>query len=175
MIAEALFNSPIGPLYARTSDKGLQRLDFRRDAALLDRDATNGGSSPDAAHRLLEETQRQLGEYFDGIRRSFDLPLDLEGSDFRKRVWQAIAALPFGATDSYAGVAAAAGAPGAYRAAGSACGANPVAVVVPCHRVVGADRALHGYGGGLDVKTWLLRHEGSLAGLKGIPAQMAPA
>ena len=173
-MAEALFDSPLGPLFAVASDAGLQRLEFVRGTS------RKAGSEPLAiseadtpAQRVLFETQRQLSEYFDGDRHDFDLPLDFEGTEFRKRVWQAIAAIPYGKTDSYAGVAVAAGAPGAYRAAGSACGANPIAVIVPCHRVVGSDNALHGYGGGMDVKTWLLQLEGSLAGLKGAQGSFA--
>ena len=102
-----------------------------------------------------------MRDYFDGKRTGFDLPLDLEGTPFRRRVWQAIAAIPYSETISYAQLAAAAGSPAAYRAAGAACGANPVAIVVPCHRVVGSDRGLHGFGGGLPTKRWLLDHEAS--------------
>jgi methylated-DNA-[protein]-cysteine S-methyltransferase len=112
-----------------------------------------------AAESLIEATQRQIEAYFAGRLSSFDLPLDLEGSPFRRRVWQQIADIPFAKTRSYAEVALAAGAPNAYRAVGSACAANPVVIVVPCHRVIGSDGRLHGFGGGLDVKAWLLQHE----------------
>lgn len=110
---------------------------------------------------IANTLETQLREYFDGQRRNFDIPIDLgTGSEFRRRVWQAIARIPYGETLSYAEVAAEAGNPSAYRAAGSACGANPIAIVIPCHRVVGSDKRLHGFGGGLDTKAWLLQHEG---------------
>jgi O-6-methylguanine DNA methyltransferase len=105
--------------------------------------------------------EAQLREYLEGERRAFDIPLDIAGgSEFRRRVWQVVAAIPYGETLSYAEVAAEAGNPSAYRAAGSACGANPIVIVIPCHRVVGSDKRLHGFGGGLDTKAWLLQHEG---------------
>jgi methylated-DNA-[protein]-cysteine S-methyltransferase len=165
-MAEALIETPIGTLYAVASDEGLQRLDFVRDTESRSVSAAATGSLT-PAERILAETERQLSEYFAGERRDFDLPLAPEGSDFRKRAWQAIASIPFGETASYATVAVDAGAPGAYRAAGTACATNPIAVIVPCHRVVGSDGALHGYGGGLDTKTWLLRHEGALDSIRG--------
>lgn len=112
--------------------------------------------------------ETQLREYFDGSRHDFEMPIDLGGgSEFRRRVWDVIAEIPFGETLTYAQVAVAAGNPGAYRAAGSACGANPVAIVIPCHRVVGSDKRLHGFGGGLDIKAWLLQHEGTAVAQQG--------
>jgi methylated-DNA-[protein]-cysteine S-methyltransferase len=173
-MAEALIETPIGFLHAVASNEGLQRLDFVRDTEPRGISA----AAPEAltpAERILAETERQLTEYFAGERRDFDLPLAPEGSDFRKRAWRAIAAIPFGETVSYAAVAADAGAPGAYRAAGTACATNPIALIVPCHRVVGSDGALHGYGGGLDTKTWLLRHEGALDGIRGAQRALALA
>jgi methylated-DNA-[protein]-cysteine S-methyltransferase len=116
---------------------------------------------------LAAAVEQQVREYCTGQRRAFDLPLDLSsGSQFRRRVWQVIAGIPFGETLSYAQVAAAAGNPNAYRAAGSACGANPIAIVLPCHRVVGSDARLHGFGGGLDIKAWLLAHEQRVLGVR---------
>jgi methylated-DNA-[protein]-cysteine S-methyltransferase len=101
----------------------------------------------------------QLGEYFAGERRAFDLPLAPEGSAFQQRVWAALAAIPYGETTSYAALAEAIGHPGSARAVGAANGANPLAIVVPCHRVVGADGTLTGYAGGLDAKRSLLTLE----------------
>ena len=101
----------------------------------------------------------QLGEYFAGDRRSFDLPLAPDGTAFQRRVWQALAAIPYGETTSYAALAEAIGHPGSARAVGAANGANPLAIVVPCHRVVGADGTLTGYAGGLDAKRSLLTLE----------------
>ncbi len=100
----------------------------------------------------------QLGEYFAGQRRAFDLPLSLRGTPFQQRIWAALARIPFGATTSYAQLA---GAPGLARAAGAANGRNPISIVLPCHRVVGASGALTGYAGGVERKRWLLAHEAS--------------
>jgi methylated-DNA-[protein]-cysteine S-methyltransferase len=99
---------------------------------------------------------KQLREYFDGKRREFDLPLDVEGTDFQTKVWAALRKIPFGRTASYAEIARKIGKPKAMRAVGMANGRNPVSIVVPCHRVIGADGSLTGYGGGLDRKRILL-------------------
>ncbi len=109
---------------------------------------------------LIEETARQLREYFAGARRAFDLPLDMQGTGFQKRVWQYLETIPYGHTRSYAQVAAAIGTPAAMRAVGAANGANPLPIVVPCHRVIGAGGKLTGYGGGLSLKQRLLELEG---------------
>ncbi|MEU3462090.1 methylated-DNA--[protein]-cysteine S-methyltransferase [Streptomyces sp. NPDC006733] len=108
------------------------------------------------------EALRQLGEYFAGDRRTFDLPLAPVGSDFRQRVWNALDDVPYGATVSYRGLAEAAGSPGAVRAIGGAVGSNPLLVIRPCHRVIGADGSLTGYSGGLERKRTLLALEGVL-------------
>ena len=115
---------------------------------------------PDA---ILRETARQLGEYFVGQRRDFDLPLRLAGTPFQQRVWDELNRIPYGETISYAELARRIGNPKACRAVGLANGRNPVAIIVPCHRVIGANGSLTGYGGGLPAKTWLLKHEGGMA------------
>jgi methylated-DNA-[protein]-cysteine S-methyltransferase len=149
-------------LWLETTSRGIRRLDFLRGAvAGPNQDLNQAGGPADSG--LSAEVERQVAAYFEGSLREFDLPLDLTGSEFQRSVWQAIAAVPFGETLTYAQIAAAVGRPTAYRAVGNACGSNPVVIVVPCHRIVGSDRGLHGFGGGLDVKTWLLRHEGSLS------------
>jgi methylated-DNA-[protein]-cysteine S-methyltransferase len=107
----------------------------------------------------LPAVREQLSEYFAGQRTSFDLPLAVGGTVFQRDVWAALATIPYGGTWSYAKLAAEVGRPRAVRAVGLANGRNPVAVVVPCHRVVGADGALTGYAGGLPAKQWLLQHE----------------
>ena len=107
----------------------------------------------------FEEAARQLGEWFSAARTRFDLKLDLRGTDFQLRVWDALTRVPFGRTASYRDIAAAAGLPGAARAAGHAVACNPVSIVVPCHRVVGADGSLTGYAGGVERKRALLEHE----------------
>ena len=101
--------------------------------------------------------------YFAGQLREFELPLDMQGTDFQKRVWGQVAAIPYGETRSYLRISRALGSPGAVRAVGAADGANPVPIVVPCHRVIGAHGKLVGYGGGLALKRWLLELEGAMA------------
>jgi methylated-DNA-[protein]-cysteine S-methyltransferase len=107
----------------------------------------------------LQPVRDQLSAYFAGDRRDFDLPLALHGTPFQRKVWEALAAIPFGETVGYAEIARRIGSPGSARAVGAAVGRNPVSIVVPCHRVVGSDGSLTGYGGGLDRKRWLLDHE----------------
>ena len=112
---------------------------------------------------LIREAVRQLRAYFERRLRRFDLPLDLLGTDFQKRVWQQLVTIPYGETRSYAQIAAAIGSFRAVRAAGAANGANPVPIVVPCHRVIGASGKLVGYGGGLPLKKRLLELEGAVS------------
>lgn len=148
--------SPVGPLGIAATERGLARLEFIR-----------GEFPPDDGNSWIESPDRiapyraQLEEYFAGQRRQFDFPLDLEGTEFEKRCWQVLLAIPYGETRSYADVARAVGSPKASRAVGLANGKNPVAIVVPCHRVIGANGSLTGYGGGLDVKRRLLQLEGA--------------
>jgi methylated-DNA-[protein]-cysteine S-methyltransferase len=164
MNASAVIDSPIGPLFFEASPVGLRKLAFGTSSKFERSLEMEMDAEPDpAAAAWLQEAVSQVLAYFEGRRADFDLPLDLEGTAFQKRVWEAIASIPYSETISYAQLAAAAGSPAAFRAAGAACGANPVAVVVPCHRVVGSDRSLHGFGGGLPTKRWLLDHEASTA------------
>ncbi len=114
------------------------------------------------------EVARQLDAYFAGELTELDVPLDLSGTAFQRQVWSALRAIPYGQTRSYAELAEAAGNRRAWRAAGLANGRNPVAIIVPCHRVVGADGTLTGYGGGLERKQWLLEHERRHTGLVGL-------
>lgn len=116
------------------------------------------GDGP-AADPLLADAAGQLTEYFAGDRTDFDLPLRLQGTDFQQRVWRALCDIPFGATWSYGELAAHIGNPTASRAVGLANGRNPISIIVPCHRVIGADGSLTGYGGGIERKRWLLAHE----------------
>lgn len=125
---------------------------------------------PPPAHWVRDDTafddvRAQLDEYFAGTRTEFDLPLHMLGSPFQLRVWAALCAIPCGETRSYGALAEALGAPGAARAVGLANGQNPVSIIVPCHRVIGADGSLTGYGGGLPAKQWLLSHEAAHSGL----------
>ncbi|TAL08984.1 MAG: methylated-DNA--[protein]-cysteine S-methyltransferase [Porticoccaceae bacterium] len=118
--------------------------------------AAQGADNPSP---LIREAVRQLRAYFAGRLTRFELPLNPAGTAFQKSVWQALLAVPHGATASYGEIAAAVGNPRASRAVGLANGRNPIAIVVPCHRIIGRDGSLTGYGGGLDRKRWLLAHE----------------
>ena len=155
----ARFASPLGTIVAAARDGELVRLDFE-DAKYAPRIAGDWRHAPDAA--LFAQCERQVAEYFAGKRQRFDLPIALQGTDFQKRVWAEIARIPYGRTITYSQLAQRAGAAGSARAAGAATGRNPVAIVVPCHRVVGSDGALTGYAGGLARKTRLLEIEGVL-------------
>jgi len=134
------------------SDAGICAIEFEpfRAAAPGERNEAN---------LLLAEAARQLRAYFAGELREFDLPLDLHGTDFQKRVWRRLETIPYGETRSYTEIAAGIGAPRAVRAVGAANGANPIPIVVPCHRVIGASGKLVGYGGGLSLKKRLLELE----------------
>jgi methylated-DNA-[protein]-cysteine S-methyltransferase len=146
--------SPIGPLRLVASDGVLCGLYMETHRHRPD-DTTFG--APDDGP--FGEVSAQLEAYFDGERTAFDLPLHLEGSEFQRRVWTALQAIPYGETWTYGELAAHVGSPGASRAVGLANGRNPISVVVPCHRVVGADGTLTGYGGGLERKRFLLALE----------------
>ncbi|MDO4724249.1 MAG: methylated-DNA--[protein]-cysteine S-methyltransferase [Comamonadaceae bacterium] len=152
-------DSPVGRLLIAASDRGLHAIEFPQGRHPLKRD----GVWQQGPHPLLAAAARQLGEYFAGSRRAFDLPLSPQGTDFQQRVWQALRAIPYGHTRSYAQLAAAIGQPKAMRAVGAANGRNPLPIIVPCHRVIGANGALVGFGGGLPTKLFLLRLEGALA------------
>jgi methylated-DNA-[protein]-cysteine S-methyltransferase len=110
-------------------------------------------------HPLLRETSRQLGEYFAGKRRVFELALEFRGTDFQRQVWAALLAIPYGETRTYGQIAAQIGNPTAVRAVGAANGRNPIAIIAPCHRVIGMNGSLTGFGGGLDAKAQLLSLE----------------
>jgi O-6-methylguanine DNA methyltransferase len=148
-------DSPVGPLLLAVSEGGLVALEFGR--------GNIGEGWVEVAERTAPYA-RQLEEYFAGRRRQFDLPLDLRGTEFQQRCWQELLKVPYGETRSYADIARAIGNPSAVRAVGLANGQNPIAIVVPCHRVIGSDGSLTGYGGGLEVKRQLLELEGALSG-----------
>ncbi len=144
------YASPLGTLHLCARGDELVAL------ALPDRPAPD---APTGKSAVLARTARQLDEYFAGKRRDFDLPLAPEGTAFQQRVWRELLTIPYGDTWSYGELARAIGRPAAARAVGAANGKNPIAIIVPCHRVIGANGTLVGYGGGLPVKTWLLEHE----------------
>ncbi|WP_017430921.1 methylated-DNA--[protein]-cysteine S-methyltransferase [Vreelandella jeotgali] len=141
-------HSPLGRLTLVASDEGLTRVEFSR-----------GLLGTRRAHPLLERCRTQLAEYFAGTRQAFDLPLAPAGTTFQQTVWKALGDIPFGETRGYGDIAAQLGKPTAARAIGMASGRNPLAIIVPCHRVIGANGRLTGYAGGLERKQWLLAHE----------------
>ncbi|MEW6583817.1 MAG: methylated-DNA--[protein]-cysteine S-methyltransferase [Actinomycetota bacterium] len=159
MIRETTIDSPVGPLTLVATRAALRAVRFAGERG--EGPAPGGGA---VAHPVLAEAARQLGEYFAGERTAFDLPLDPVGTPFQRRAWMALRGIPYGATVSYGEQARLMGEPGKARAVGAANGRNPLAIVVPCHRVVGSDGSLTGFGGGVDVKAWLLRHERARCG-----------
>jgi len=152
-------DSPLGNLWVAWSEAGLVSVGYRNQ----DRGAR---IDPAWRHdpRLDCPAITQLGEYFTGRRRAFDLPLAPVGTDFQKAVWRALTETPFGRTMTYGELAHRLGRPSAARAVGAANGMNPIAIIVPCHRVIGADGRLTGYAGGLDIKRKLLELEAALVG-----------
>jgi methylated-DNA-[protein]-cysteine S-methyltransferase len=148
--------SPVGELRLVAVGDALAAIYFpeSRDAPVV---VTPPTSTPD--HPALRLAATQLAEYFAGERDAFSIPLAPRGTPFQHRVWQALAAIPYGETRSYGEIARVIGSPSASRAVGAANGRNPIPIVVPCHRVIGADGTLTGFGGGLDAKRWLLAHE----------------
>ena len=158
MIAYCLLDSPIGPLTLAADDSGLRVVEFPENRYLAKRDA----SWVAADHPILAVARTQLGEYFAGRRQRFELPLAPRGTPFQLEVWQALAENPHGQTWSYGQLASHLGRPQARRAVGAANGRNPLPIVLPCHRVIGASGALTGFGGGLPTKQFLLELEGAL-------------
>jgi len=152
------YDSPVGTLTLVAGSKGLRAVIWPardgRHVGLAGTDVEPGRSA------ILEQAASELDEYFAGDRTSFDVPLELEGTEFQLAAWNALADIPYGETRSYTEQATRIGRPTAVRAVGAANGRNPVSIVLPCHRVVGSDGTLRGFGGGLDVKEWLLQHEG---------------
>lgn len=150
-------SSPVGRLKLVASGKGLVAILWQDDDPGR---VKLGAMEEDEAHPILAETRRQLGEYFAGTRQAFDIPLDFHGTAFQKSVWGALLAIPFGETRTYAEIARQIGRPSAMRAVGAANGRNPISIVAPCHRVIGANGALTGFAGGLEAKAHLLGIEG---------------
>lgn len=151
-----VIHSPVGELTLVATAEAL--------VALVWRTAGHGRVPFDNArqqprHPLLRETSRQLGDYFAGKRRAFELALEFRGTDFQQRVWAALLTIPYGETRTYGQIAAQIGNPTAVRAVGAANGRNPIAIIAPCHRVIGMNGSLTGFGGGLDAKAHLLSLE----------------
>jgi O-6-methylguanine DNA methyltransferase len=144
--------SPVGPLFLAASSKGLVRLEFEAHTLKLNPEMTEVRESKSALAPYLCE----LNQYFSGARRAFTFPLDLRGTNFQLACWQALLAIPYGETCSYRDIAVAIGHARAYRAVGMSNNRNPIAIVVPCHRVIASSGSLCGYGGGLEIKRKLL-------------------
>lgn len=157
MFARARVSAPFGGLTVVASDAGVRYVTFDNDAHPKSFDGMH--IVDDESHPVVARAVSQLSEYLGGHRTDFDVPLDLVGTEFQVQAWRSLAKVPFGATASYAQQAASIGRPTATRAIGAANGRNPVVIVLPCHRIVGADGSLTGFGGGLPVKKWLLDHE----------------
>ncbi len=165
------YDTPIGPIAIHATDTAVSRVEFagaqsgENEEERGERINSHSSSSMQSgAHPLLDEVQRQLAAYFAGDLRCFDLPLALDGTPFQRQVWQQLLSVDYGQTTSYQAIAHAIDNPKAVRAVGAANGRNPVAIIVPCHRIIGSGGRpkLTGYGGGLWRKEWLLRHEGVL-------------
>ncbi len=145
-----IYSSPVGDILIAWEEDKIIELRFIRTGETL----PQGEQTP-----LSREVCRQLGEYFAGKRKLFDFPMEVCGTEFQRRVWRALMDIPYGETRSYKDIAAAAGSPKAFRAVGMSNNRNPIAIAIPCHRVIGADGALVGYGGGMDKKAALLELE----------------
>ena len=167
-----LITSAVGPLFLAASERGMVALEFDQRLAGQQTIRPNPrdlrAESPqlrleEAAGKLRPYT-RELEEYFAGQRKEFSFPLDLRGTQFQLACWRALQRIPYGETRTYADIARAIGCPQGFRAVGMANNRNPIAIVVPCHRVIASDGTLCGYGGGLDVKKKLLQLEGALTG-----------
>jgi methylated-DNA-[protein]-cysteine S-methyltransferase len=157
MLHETTMESPVGQLRIIASDQGLRAVLWPdEDPARVRLDEP---STVDPTHHVLTAAVTQLAEYFDGSRTEFDLPLDASGTEFQNACWKALQEIPYGSTVSYGEQAGMIGRPTAVRAVGAANGRNPLSIVVPCHRVVAANSALTGFAGGIDTKSWLLKHE----------------
>jgi methylated-DNA-[protein]-cysteine S-methyltransferase len=156
-IYSAVFSAPIGEILLVADESGLRELHLPGSF-----EARELAPAPGPGCLPLNRAVEQLGAYFAGELTRFDLPLVLRGTDFQVRVWRALADIPYARTESYGSVAARIGNAKASRAVGMANNRNPLAIVLPCHRVIGSDGALVGYGGGLWMKEWLLRHEAAV-------------
>ena len=156
--------SPIGELLLTAEDAGLSRVYFEqhRHGSRLSDEWRHAAGSTGPAIDVLAEARRELDAYFAGALTEFTVALAPSGTPFQQRVWTTLRGIAFGDTVSYSEIARRIGAPDAVRAVGAANGRNPLSIVVPCHRVIGADGALTGFGGGVERKRWLLQHEGAL-------------
>jgi methylated-DNA-[protein]-cysteine S-methyltransferase len=154
-----IVESPVGELFLAATERGLCRISYRQEGMEETLARTYG---PRVLRAPLDEVRRELDEYFAGTRRAFDLPLDLRVAPFHADVLGELARVPYGRTETYGSLAAKVGRPRAARAVGTVMNRNPIPIVLPCHRIVGANGSLTGYAGGLDVKLRLLQLEGAM-------------
>jgi methylated-DNA-[protein]-cysteine S-methyltransferase len=154
------YNSPIGHMLLVASERGLAEASFDYDQKRL-KDARAKDEWIEADNEFIAQSRRELDEYFSGKRRDFTVALDLHGTPFQLRCWNALIEIPYGQTCSYGDLARKVGSPNGFRAVGMANHDNPIPIIVPCHRVITSDRKLGGYGGGLEVKEKLLHLEGA--------------
>ena len=168
MIKTTRISTPLGEMIAGATEEGICLLEFSDDKILQEELAELKTllitEIKEGRSRHLRHLKKQLKEYFAGKRKSFDLPLLTPGTDFQKAAWNELLKIPYGETISYHKHAEAINNPGAVRAVGSANGSNRIAIIIPCHRVIGSDGTLVGYGGGLQRKKWLLDHERKYSG-----------
>jgi len=146
----AYYNSPLGVLKILADEKGIKGIDFVKDKVK---------SIQNSSSEIIEKCIRQLDEYFQGKRKSFELKLNPEGTEFQRKVWKELLKIPYGTTLSYGEISRRIKNPKAVRSVGQAIGRNPISIVIPCHRVIGSDGSLTGYASGLWRKEWLLKHE----------------
>jgi methylated-DNA-[protein]-cysteine S-methyltransferase len=153
----AHYNSPLGTIRLEAADETLMVVSFQDDERIA--------SNPEVNHKVLRQAIQQLDEYFKGTRTEFDLPLSPEGTSFQQKVWHELLKIEYATTITYLQLAKRLGNVKSIRAAASSNGKNPIGIIIPCHRVVGADGKLTGYAGGLHRKQWLLEHEAKWGGL----------
>ena len=154
-MAHSFYNSPAGTLSITASDSGITEIKFVPEA--------DQNTNAEPCNSVLNDCISQLQEYFSETRKTFSIQLDPQGTPFQKEVWKELQKIPFGKTISYLELAKKLGNEKKIRAVGGANGKNPIAIVIPCHRVIGSDGSLTGYAGGMDKKRWLLQFEGSFA------------
>ncbi len=168
MIKTTKINTPLGEMIAAATDEGICLLEFTEGkslatdyeslAAIFNTQVKRGSNTH------IRNLKKQLKEYFRGKRKDFALPLEIRGTEFQEEAWKELMKIPFGATSTYLKQAEAINKPGALRAVGHANASNRIAIIIPCHRVIGSDGTLIGYGGGLNKKKWLLEHEKKYSG-----------
>jgi len=150
----AYYNSPLGVLKILADEKGIKEIEFAQEEFK---------SIQNSSSKIIKDCIKQLDEYFRGKRKSFELKLNPEGTEFQKKVWKELLKIPYGKTLSYGEISRRIKNPKAVRAVGQAIGRNPISIVIPCHRVIGGDGSLTGYASGLWRKEWLLKHEGAVS------------